>query len=128
MTFVGRDIDLELALAAWRHYDYTYPRQFPEVLYVTDGGTSTECLTSSAVRYVRSEGSRRQETEHVLRQVFLLYTRLSKEEYQGVPCYVRAAPKAPLDVIPECKCHRMGILILGGAYAVLVLFALVSLT
>ena len=89
MTWLERDIDLELSLAAWRCYDYNYPREFPEYLYVSMTGTSDVDTGQPRLRYARCRllppvtlGKSKTTGE-----LFCYRTSLTQEEWRKVPSY-----------------------------------------
>ena len=121
MTWIGRDIDLELSIAAWRRYDYDYPRQFPDTLYMSMTGTSTKDTGQPCVEYVRcpstvkSAATGRRFCEHL---------GLTQGEWQRVPSYRKA--RELQDTKVKCGLEGMAtrvvLVAIGVIYAIL-LFA-----
>tara|TARA_R100001594_G_scaffold127330_1_gene164977 strand:+ start:760 stop:1155 length:396 start_codon:yes stop_codon:yes gene_type:complete len=126
MIWDERNIDLELALTAWHCYDYTYPREFPNVLYVTMTGVSDTDTGQPCLKYVRSwnldEYAKPSGPEQ---EQFLAATSLTEEEWEKVPIY-ECVNKEHTDKtvhMIEYIGVRVAFLVLGGAYATLAIFA-----
>ncbi len=119
MTWLERDIDLELSLAAWRCYDYNYPREFPEYLYVSLTGVSARDTGQPCIKYgkwrvdlAKSSTTGRQFCERL---------NLTEGEWQKVPTYRKVRELQA----PEVRCGLEGastpvaLVAIGVIYAIL---------
>jgi len=126
MIWQARDIDLELALTAWQCYDYNYPREFPEILYVSVTGVSDTDTGQACIRYERSWDLEAYATADLaaVRTRFLAATHLTTEEWERVPLYrpIDNAPEQQVNIV-DFVAVRLAFAILGGAFAVLALLA-----
>ena len=120
MTWVGREIDLELSIAAWRAYDYNYPREFPEYLYVSMTGTSTKDTGQPCSKYVRMDLAKSSTTG----RQFCERLNLTKGEWAKVPTYrkVRELQGTKVKCGLEGASTRVALVAIGVIYAIL-LFA-----
>ena len=128
MTWMGRDIDLELSLAAWRHYDYNYPREFPEYLYVSMTGTSTIDTGQPRLKYAQSRlvppltlGKSKTTGE-----LFCHRTSLTQEEWRKVPSYRLLEEGDALVRDWEGFWIRAGLVAIAVAYTILLLATTIS--
>lgn len=126
MIWQARDIDLELALTAWQCYDYNFPREFPEILYVSVTGVSDTDTGQACIRYERSWDLAAYATADLaaVRTRFLAATHLTTEEWDRVPLYrpIDSAPEQQVNIV-DFVAVRLAFAILGGAFGVIALLA-----
>ena len=118
MTWLERDIGLELAIAAWRAYDYNYPREFPEYLYVSMTGTSTKDTGQPCDKYVRMDLAQGGTTTG---KQFCERLNLTEDEWDKVPAYRKVqelqAPGVRCGL--EGASTRVALVAIGVIYAIL---------
>jgi len=122
MTWLERDIDLELSLAAWRAYDYNYPREFPEFLYVSLTGTSTRDTGQPCIKYVKWRVDLAKSSTTGRR--FCERLNLTEGEWAKVPTYRKVRELRDCEPSRDWEGFwiRAGLVVIAVAYTIL-LFA-----